>query len=212
MNGRAIFLLPPFKKSGLGHFYRSLVLQLENQPKDSLKVFFPFKNKKLVEIQNEIHPCAHIISSKKFINFVSDEKKTTLILDISTLLTFKYIRYYQKLLFEAKKYDVRIIMIDSIGEEAFCLFSELFTDLVVPYAVDEKSLSDHFLACKNVLHGSDFVVLNKSSFYTESGALANLKKRKSEHVYKIGIKLGVFLSKKPSDYARYCRSLLEQKN
>ena len=190
MNGRAIFLLPPFKKSGLGHFYRSLVLQLENQPKDSLKLFFPFKNKKLVKIQNEIHPCAHIISSKKFINFVSDEKKTTLILDISTLLTFKYIRYYQKLLFEAKKYDVRIIMIDSIGEEAFCLFFQnLFTDLVVPYAVDEKSLSDHFLACKNVLHGSDFVVLNKSSFYTESGALANLKKRKSEHVYKIGIKL-----------------------
>ena len=75
MNGIAIFLLPPFKKSGLGHFYRSLVLQLENQPKDSLKVFFPFKNKKLVEIQNEIHPCAHIIGSKKFINFVSDEKK-----------------------------------------------------------------------------------------------------------------------------------------
>ena len=53
-----------------------------------------------------------------------------------------------------------------------------------------KKSSDHFLACKNVLHGSDFVVLNKSSFYTESGALANLKKRKSEHVYKIGIKLG----------------------
>ena len=144
MNGRAIFLLPPFKKSGLGHFYRSLVLQLENQPKDSLKVFFPFKNKKLVEIQNEIHPCAHIISSKKFINFVSDEKKTTLILDISTLLTFKYIRYYQKLLFEAKKYDVRIIMIDSIEKRLLPFFQNLFTDLVVPYAVDEKVFRPFF--------------------------------------------------------------------
>ena len=102
-------------------------------------------------------------------------------------------------------------MIDSIGEEAFCLFFQnFFTDLVVPYAVDEKSLSDHFLACKNVLHGSDFVVLNKSSFYTESGALDNLKKRKSEHVYKIGIKLGGVPFEETNDY-EIIRSLLSKK-
>ena len=191
MIGNVIYLLPPFKKAGLGHFHRSLILHNQYKLTDELCIFLPFKNKFLIDSHSQFGCVKHIIGAQSLFKFVNAKQQTTFVVDISNEITIRHISYYQEILKLAQCIGIRIVLIDSIEKEAtFKFFNGWFSELIVPYIVTNENLEPHTQVFKKVVSGRDFVVLNNNAFqqyeYREENNSGSLK----DKGYQIGIKLG----------------------